>query len=72
MFTERSLVGAFSAGRHIGTMVSTKQKKWSLAGGVFGDSLTATNGTNHPQNEGWGLGARAIFAPISEKIKWCI
>jgi phosphate-selective porin OprO/OprP len=69
MFTERSLVNAFSAGRHIGTMVSTKQKHWSLAGGVFGDSLTATNGTNHAQDEGWGLGARATFAPINEKNK---
>lgn len=67
LFTERSLVGAFAAGRHIGTMVSTKQKNWSLAGGVFGDSLTATNGTNHDQDESWGLGARATFAPINEK-----
>jgi phosphate-selective porin OprO/OprP len=48
-------------------MASTKQKHWTLAGGVFGDSLTATNGTSHDQDEGWGLGARATFAPINEK-----
>lgn len=69
MFTERSLAGAFAAGRHIGAMVSTKQQHWSLAGGVFGDSVTATNGTSHDQDEGWGLGARATFAPINEKTK---
>ncbi|MDB2704998.1 porin [Pseudomonadota bacterium] len=69
MFTERSLVGAFSAGRHIGTMISTKQKSWSLAGGIFGDSLTATNGANHDQDEGWGLSTRATFTPINEKNK---
>lgn len=69
MFTERSLAGAFAAGRHIGAMASTKQQHWSLAGGVFGDSLTATNGSSHDQDEGWGLGARATFAPINEKNK---
>lgn len=69
LFTERSLAGAFAAGRHIGSMVSTKQKHWSLAGGVFGDSLTATNGNNHDQDEGWGLGARGTYAPINEKTK---
>ena len=69
LFTERSLVSAFAAGRHIGAMVSTKQQHWTLAGGVFGDSLTATNGTAHDQDEGWGLGARGTFAPINEKTK---
>jgi len=69
MFTERSLAGAFAAGRHIGAMASTKHKNWSLAGGLFGDSLTATNGAAHDQDEGWGLGARATFAPINEKAK---
>lgn len=68
-FTERALPSAFSAGRHIGVMASTKQQHWSLAGGVFGDSLTATNGTTHDQDEGWGLGARGTFAPLNEKGK---
>ena len=69
LFTERSLTSAFSAGRHIGAMVSTKQQHWSLAGGLFGDSLTTTNGSAHNQDEGWGLGTRATFAPINEKNK---
>lgn len=69
MFTERSLAGAFAAGRHIGSMLSTKQKHWSLAGGVFGDAITASNGTNHDEDEGWGYGARATFAPINEKAE---
>ncbi|MDF1588871.1 MAG: porin [Gammaproteobacteria bacterium] len=72
-FTERALPSAFAAGRHIGVMASTKQQHWSLAGGVFGDSLTATNtsttGTKHENDEGWGLGARATFAPVNEKTK---
>ncbi|MBE0439749.1 MAG: porin [Gammaproteobacteria bacterium] len=69
MFTERSLAGAFAPGRHIGVMASTNQQHWSLAGGVFGDTVSATNGTSHDQDEGWGLGARATFAPINEKTK---
>ena len=69
MFTERALPSAFAAGRHIGVMASTKQQHWSLAGGVFGDSLTQTNGTLHDQDEGWGLSARATYAPINEKAK---
>lgn len=69
MFMERSLAGAFGAGRHIGALVSTNQEHWTLAGGVFGDALTATNGTAHDQDEGWGLGTRATFAPINEKTK---
>ncbi len=64
LFTERSLPTAFSAGRHIGMMVSSKQKHWSLAGGLFGESLTTKDGDD---DEGWGAGARATFAPINEK-----
>tara|TARA_R110002050_G_scaffold81165_2_gene173468 strand:- start:1372 stop:2757 length:1386 start_codon:yes stop_codon:yes gene_type:complete len=69
MFTERGLPSAFAAGRHIGAMASTKQQHWSLAGGIFGDSLTKTNGDDHNQDEGWGLGTRATFAPINENTK---
>ncbi|NOQ81068.1 MAG: porin [Methylophaga sp.] len=64
LFTERSLPAAFAAGRHIGVMASTKQQHWSLAGGVFGDSLTTKGGSD---DEGWGLGARATFSPINKK-----
>lgn len=64
IFTERSLASAFAAGRHIGAMVSTKQQHWSLAGGVFGDSVSNKGGT---EDESWGLGARATFAPINDK-----
>jgi phosphate-selective porin OprO/OprP len=68
-FTERSLPSAFTAGRHIGIMASKKQQHWSLAGGLFGDSLTVTNGTRHNQDEGWGLGTRGTYAPINDKTK---
>jgi phosphate-selective porin OprO/OprP len=66
-FTERALPSAFAAGRHIGVMASTKQQHWSLAAGLFGDSLTATNGSNHDEDEGWGAGTRATWAPVNEK-----
>lgn len=64
LFTERSLPTAFAAGRHIGMMSSSKQKHWSLSGGLFGDSLTTKDGDD---DEGWGAGARATFSPINEK-----
>lgn len=63
-FTERALPSAFAAGRHIGVMASTVHQHWSLAGGLFGDSLTAT-GTGDDGDEGWGAGARATWAPIN-------
>jgi phosphate-selective porin OprO/OprP len=63
-FTERSLTTAFAAGRHIGFMASTANKDWSLAAGVFGDSVTTKGGAN---DEDWGLGARATWAPINDK-----
>jgi len=66
LFTERALPAAFAAGRHIGALASTKHQHWSLAGGVFADELTATNGDEHERDEGWGLGARASFAPINK------
>ncbi|PHS71514.1 MAG: porin [Methylophaga sp.] len=65
LFTERALPAAFSAGRHIGLMASTKQQHWSLAGGAFGDSVASKGGA---KDEGWGLGARATYAPINDKI----
>lgn len=66
-FTERALPTAFATGRHIGAMASTKRQHWSLAGGIFGDSLTATNGTTHDKDEGWGLSSRGTYAPINKK-----
>jgi len=66
LFTERALPSAFAAGRHIGVMTSTKRQHWSLAGGLFGDSLTAT-GSSVDEDEGWGAGTRATWAPINDK-----
>jgi len=66
LFTERSLAGAFIPGRHMGVMASTKQKHWSLATAVFGDSVSTKGGA---EDEGWGFGTRATFAPINEKTK---
>jgi len=66
VFTERSLVDTFSAGRHIGAMASTKHKNWSAAVGFFGDAVdTASKG----EDEGWGIAGRATYAPINEKTR---
>lgn len=65
-FTERALPSAFSAGRHIGVMATTAHKHWTLAGGLFGDTVTAKGGSD---DEGWGLGTRATWAPISNKTE---
>ena len=67
-FTERSLPSAFAAGRHIGVMASTAQQYWTLAAGLFGDTLTAS-GADIDKDEGWGAGARATWAPINEASK---
>lgn len=67
-FMERGLPSAFAAGRHIGVMASAGQHNWTLAGGAFGDSLTAT-GSDVDEDEGWGLGTRATWAPVNEAGK---
>ncbi len=63
-FTERALPDAFSSGRHIGMMVSTKHQHWTAAVGLFGDSVsTAAKG----KDEGWSISGRLTYAPINEK-----
>lgn len=64
-FMERGLPSAFAAGRHIGVMASTAHQHWTLAGGLFGDSLTST-GSGDDGDEGWGAGTRATWAPIND------
>jgi len=63
-FTERSLVDAFSAGRHIGAMVSTKYQHWTAAVGFFGEAVNTLASGN---DEGWGIAGRTTFAPINQK-----
>ncbi len=65
-FTERSLMDAFAAGRHMGVMASTKYKHWTASAGFFGDSAsTAIKG----KDEGWGASGRFTYAPINEKTR---
>ncbi|RLA21237.1 MAG: porin [Gammaproteobacteria bacterium] len=65
-FTERALPDAFSAGRHIGLMASTKHKHWTASAGVFGESVSTISAL---QDEGWGVGGRATYAPVNEKTQ---
>ncbi len=65
-FTERALPDAFSSGRHIGVMASTKHQHWTAAVGFFGDSVnTAVKG----KDEGWSVSGRLTYAPINEKTR---
>lgn len=63
-FTERALPSAFSAGRHIGVMASTAHQHWTLAGGLFADTVSAEGGE---EDEGWGAGTRATWSPVNNK-----
>lgn len=65
-FMERGLPSAFAAGRHIGVMASTAHKHWTLAGGLFGDTVSSKGGED---DEGWGMGTRATWAPINNKAE---
>jgi len=65
-FMERGLPSAFAAGRHIGVMTSTAHKHWTLAGGLFGDTVSTKGGAD---DEGWGAGTRATWAPINNKAE---
>ena len=65
-FTERSLMDAFADGRHLGVMVSTKHKYWTLAAGVFGN---AVNTASAGKDEGWGVTGRGTYAFINEKTR---
>ena len=69
LLTERALPESFSAGRHIGVMFSKAYQDGTVAGGLFGDKLNKTNGTQHRQNEGWGAGVRATFTPVNKKTQ---
>lgn len=68
MFMERSLPAAFDAGRHLGMMASTNHKHWTLAGGLFGDSVGNGGGTG-TEDEGWGVSSRVTWAPMNEKTE---
>lgn len=63
-FTERALPSAFSAGRHIGMMATTTHQHWTLAGGLFADKVNSEGGQD---DEGWGAGTRATWAPVNNK-----
>lgn len=64
-FTERSLMDAFSAGRHIGAMASTAHKHWTVAAGYFGGAVNTSSANN--KDDGWGVAGRATYTPINEK-----
>ena len=58
----------FSPGRHIGLGGDTGGANWSFAGGLFGqgsDEIDDAKDFETADNEGYGLVARATFAPIN-------
>ncbi len=66
-FMERSLVNALAPGRHIGVGLSTYGDDWTLAGGLFGGAFD--DDVDDEGDEGWGLAARATWAPWGEGRK---
>lgn len=62
VFTERALPSAFATGRHIGVMASHQTRHWTMAAGTFGDRIDASGAD---EDEGWGWGARATWAPVN-------
>ncbi len=65
-FTERALPSAFAAGRHIGVMATTSHQHWTLAGGLFGDTVSSEGGAD---DEGWGAGSRLTWAPVNQQAE---
>ncbi len=67
MFTERSLLAGITEhafDRAIGINLKSSGDNWHAQIGAYGDSLSASS---QPGDEGWGVGARASYAPINEK-----
>ena len=60
-FMERGLPHLFTPSRNIGIGAYTGGGNWGLAAGVFGEGLDGAAGDN---DEGYGLSARATFAPF--------
>lgn len=66
-FMERALPFALVPGRATGLMLSSAGARWSVAGGLFGESVsTATTAGN---DEGYGLAMRGTFAPVLDSSK---
>ena len=66
-FVERSIDNGQNEGyvdRAIGVRVDTNGDHWFVAAGVYGDGADPQKVAG---DEGWGLAARAIFAPIIEE-----
>jgi len=59
-FMERALPNALLPGYKLGSAIYSRGKNWSVSGGIFGDSVAASNGED---DEGWGLVARLTAAP---------
>jgi len=62
-FMERGLPFAFLNLRSLGGMVSTNGDNWTVAAGLFGDTVTQQNN----DDEGWGTAGRITFAPWFQK-----
>lgn len=70
MFMERALPTAFNAGRHIGVMGARNSQYWTLAAGVFGESVSDTRTqAQRARDEGWGWSTRGTLSPINEPGK---
>ena len=60
-FMERGMPHLFVPGRNIGLSVTTSGSNWSFSSGVFGEGRDGSGGDN---DEGYGMSARATYAPM--------
>jgi phosphate-selective porin OprO/OprP len=64
IFMERALaVDAFAPGRNLGVGAFGGGKRWSLAGGVFGEAYDYDPPNGSEGDQGWGMTARGSYAP---------
>ena len=59
-FMERGLPNVFAPGRHLGIGAATHGNNWTVAGGVYGDTLAAD--PSGEEDEGWDVAARGTVA----------
>ncbi|MCH7696565.1 MAG: porin [Proteobacteria bacterium] len=63
-FIERGLPHVFAEGRNLGIQARRGGKNWGFSAGLFGEGR---DGASSDNDEGWGVSARATYAPLFEK-----
>ena len=62
-FMERALPNALVPGYYLGLLASTWGDQWNAAAGLFEGTI---RGRDSGTDEGWGMAARAVYAPVDD------